>query len=89
MRNKAVIILDGLLEFFGCGEAYVPSAAGFGGPEKFGEGFEVARVCGFRSGDGYVLVQVFVCAVGNELARVAVLDVGGFEIHGEAEWFFV
>ncbi len=86
--NEAVIVFDGLLKFFGSGEAYVPPSAGFGCAEEFGQCFEIARVCGLRSRDGDIFIQVFVCAVGDELARVAILDVRGFEIYGEAEGFF-
>ena len=85
--NEAVIIFDGLLEFFGGGEAYVPPAAGFGGAKEFGQGLEVTRVGGLRGRDGDILVHIPVCAVGDELARVAILNVRGLEIYGEAEGF--
>jgi len=87
--NEAIIIPDGFLEFFGGGETNVPSASGFGSLEEFGQSLEKARISGQRRGDGDILIKVFISAVGDELAGVVILDVGGLEIYGEAEGFFL
>lgn len=86
--NEAVVVFDGFLEFFGSGKAYVPPASGFGVAEEFGQSFEIARVGGQRGRDGDIFIEVFVCAVWDELSRVVILDVRGLEIYGEAEGLF-
>ena len=70
-EDQAVVTLNGFLKLLRRGKTDVPPPAGLGGAQEFRQGFEIMRVGFLRYWNYCVLIQVFISAIVNELARMS------------------